>query len=100
MIISIFSKKLTENLRLCECRWLVCLEKIKKNSNNLTFPNYYFWRTQDKKEIDLLEEIDGKISAYEIKLKKEKVKEPKIFKETYPNSSFTTINKNNFIEFL
>lgn len=78
----------------------IIVEKIKKNSNNLTFPNYYFWRTQDKKEIDLLEEIDGKISAYEIKLKKEKVKEPKIFKETYPNSSFATINKNNFIEFL
>ena len=78
----------------------IIVEKIKKNSNKLIYPNYYFWRIQNKKEIDLLEEIDGKIFAYEIKLNKENVKEPKIFKETYSNSSFITINKNNFIDFL
>ena len=78
----------------------VIVEKIKYNANNLIYPNYYFWRTKEQKEIELLEEIDGKIYAYEIKINKDKVKEPKIFKDTYINSSFNIINKNNFVDYL
>jgi len=42
-------------------------EVIKANSNNQVFSNFYFWRTYDGAEIDLVEEIDGKITAYEFK---------------------------------
>lgn len=77
----------------------VIVEKIKYNANNLIYPNYYFWRTKEQKEIDFLEEIDGKILAYEIKINKDKIKEPKVFKDTYINSSFNIINKNNFVDY-
>ena len=77
----------------------IIVEKIKHNANNSIYPNYYFWRTQTNKEIDFLQEIDGKINAYEIKYGKDKISEPKIFKEAYPNSSFDLINKNNFLNF-
>lgn len=76
----------------------IIVEKIKHNANNLLYPSYYFWRTKEQKEIDFLEEIDGKIFAYEIKINKDKVKEPKLFKDTYTNSAFSIINKINFIE--
>ena len=42
-------------------------EIIKANSNNQVFSNFYFWRTYDGAEIDLVEEVDGKITAYEFK---------------------------------
>ena len=59
-------------------------------------PNSYFWRTHDKKEIDYLEEYNGKITGYEFKWQKNKMKIPAEFLETYKNSSIAIINKNNF----
>ena len=34
-------------------------ERIKYNNNRLAYCNYYFWRTHDSQEIDLIEEADG-----------------------------------------
>ncbi len=42
-------------------------EILKANSNNRLFSNFYFWRTYDGAEIDLVEESDGKIGAWEFK---------------------------------
>ena len=35
--------------------------------NGLIWVNSWFWRTKDQKEIDYLEESDGKLKAYEFK---------------------------------
>lgn len=40
-------------------------EYLKSNENKAIFSNYYFWRTYDGAEIDLVEERDGKIFAFE-----------------------------------
>ena len=56
----------------------------------------YFWRTWDKQEIDLVEEKGGKLLAYEIKWNKGRRKPPKAWAQTYPNSSFHTITKDNY----
>ena len=63
-------------------------------------PNYYFWRTHDKKEIDFLEDYNGKLTGYEIKWKIKKKKPPKIFLESYPNSSVRYIDRENFESFI
>ena len=76
------------------------LERIKRNSNNRIFANYYFWRTYDQKEIDYIEERNGKLSAFEFKWKKDKQKPPREFLETYPNSEFKTVNKDNYWDFV
>ena len=76
------------------------LERIKRNSNNRIFANYYFWRTYDQKEIDYIEERNGKLSAFEFKWKKDKQKPPQEFLDTYENSEFKIVNKNNYWEFL
>ncbi len=60
----------------------------------------YFWRNYNKSEIDLLEEYNGKLHAYEIKWNKDKVKPPLNFMETYNNSEFNLINKKNYYDFL
>jgi uncharacterized protein len=79
---------------------LMIVEKIKKNSYHKIYANLYFWRTYDQKEIDLIEERDGKFFAYEFKWKKDRVKEPKEFLANYANSEFQVINKDNYGKFL
>lgn len=61
--------------------------------------NNYFWRTYDQQEIDLIEEKNGKLFAFEIKWKKEKKSSPKIWQETYPNSEWQSVNRENFLDF-
>jgi len=75
-------------------------ERLKKQMYLDTFSNSYFWRTYDQQEIDMIEEIDGKISAYEFKLGDKEVKAPKAFRVHYPDASFQTINRSNFFNFL
>lgn len=77
------------------------IERIKKQHYKKIYTNNYFWRTYDKQEIDLIEERDGKLFGYEFKWNaNKKARIPKIFLETYKNSSVETINPDNFLEFL
>ena len=76
------------------------MERIKKNEYDRRHVNTYFWRTYDQKEIDYIEEIDGKLYAFEFKWNETMVKPPKIFMDTYPESEFKVISKNNLFEFI
>lgn len=76
------------------------IERMKANSYNNLVWNYYFWRTYDQKEIDLIEERDGKLFGYEFKWGNKTNTAPSDWKETYPGSEFTTINQNNYSEFI
>lgn len=46
---------------------LIILEKIKENYNNLYLRNYYYYRTSNGVEVDLIEEDSINLNAYEIK---------------------------------
>lgn len=76
------------------------MERIKRNHYNNIFANYYFWRTYDKKEIDFIEERDGKLMAFEFKWRSEKSKEPKEFLQTYSSGEFKVVSKKNIWEFV
>jgi predicted AAA+ superfamily ATPase len=76
------------------------MERLKTKSYKRIFANDYFWRTYDRQEIDLIEERDGKLFAYEFKWQAKNVKAPKAFAEAYPDSEFQVISKDNFLEFL
>ncbi len=75
-------------------------ERIKFVSYSGIHCNRYFWRTYDKQEIDLIEEREGKLSAYEFKWKNEKVKIPAAWEKAYPDSSFKVISINNYSDWL
>jgi len=75
-------------------------ERKKMNHYRQRLVNYYFWRTYDQKEIDLIEEADGKLSGFEMKWRHGKTKIPKEFLNTYKNSSFETITSDNYLEFI
>lgn len=62
--------------------------------------NYYFWRTYDRKEIDLIEERDGKLSCFEFKWSGKRVKEPRMFFEMYDNAEFSVVSPDNYLDFI
>ena len=75
-------------------------ERIKFQSYSGIHCNRYFWRTYDKQEIDLIEEKEGKLSAYEFKWKNEDIKIPAAWEKAYPDSSYKVISINNYGEWL
>jgi predicted AAA+ superfamily ATPase len=55
--------------------------------------NAFFWRTIGQQEIDLIEEYDGKLHAYEFKWNSAKtIKPTRTFTNAYPGSSFEVIS--------
>jgi len=59
-------------------------ERKKLNSYQGFYGSSYFWRTQQQQEIDYIEEIDGKISAFEFKWNpNKKPRFPVTFTKTY-----------------
>lgn len=75
-------------------------ERIKINNNHGNDYNIYFWRTHNKKEIDYIEEKNGMLYGYEIKLGSGKSSGAKLFLDTYVNSEFKIIKKDNYNEFI
>jgi predicted AAA+ superfamily ATPase len=76
------------------------MERLKTKSYRRIFSNDYFWRTYDQQEVDLVEDRDGKLYAYEFKWNPRKAKAPKAWTDAYPDSEFLVISKENFLDFL
>jgi predicted AAA+ superfamily ATPase len=73
-------------------------ELHKKNLARTEYNNFYFWRSYNGEEIDLLIERDGRIIGYECKWKSEKKFLAR--SENAPVSSISVITTTNFAEFL
>ncbi len=78
----------------------IITERRKLHENRLEPRNMYFWRTYDQKEVDLIEESGGRLSAFEIKWSRKKSKVCRLWEETYPGSSVRTINSENYLSFI
>ena len=77
-------------------------ERVKNNAYHNKNAKYYFWRTTQKQEIDFIEEIDGKLFAYEFKYnpKKMQTKCPLTFSNNYPEIPFNVVTKENYLDFI
>lgn len=76
------------------------MERLKKQSYLKIFANNYFWRTYTKKEIDWVEEREGKLFGYEFKWGNKSTKAPKDWLNTYQNANFEIINQTNYLAFI
>ena len=76
------------------------VERIKKQSYHQIYANNYFWRTWNQKEIDWVEERDGKLFGYEFKWKNKPLKAATAWSENYPDASLEIIDKENYLEFV
>lgn len=77
----------------------IIVERLKYLNYTNQASNSYFWRTYTGAELDYIEEKNGKLYAYEIKLNKPKKRAPQTWIENYGNY-FECITKNNFWEFV
>lgn len=76
-------------------------ERIKRHSFNQWTGNMHFWRTHTKQEIDLIEEENENLNAFEFKFNpKKKVKAPALWQKAYPKSSFSIIDQENYLNFI
>jgi hypothetical protein len=75
-------------------------EKLKRNFYLKEDATFYFWRTYDQKEIDLIEEKSGNLAAIEIKYSKSAVKCPESFRQAYPEAKFMVANRDNAFDML
>lgn len=76
------------------------MERLKKQEYQRIFSNNYFWRTYDQKEIDLIEDRGGRLYAFEFKYGSKKIKAPGQWQNAYPDSEFSLVTPENFLEFL
>ena len=76
------------------------IERLKRQEYLREQANNYFWRTYSQKEIDLVEEREGKLFGYEMKWGAARAKPPKEWLEAYPNASWQLINRENYLELI
>ncbi len=76
-------------------------ERKKLNHYQRRFANHWFWRTRTGQELDYLEEINGKLTAFEFKWNaNKKVRVPMSFANHYPESDFKVITPENYMSFV
>jgi uncharacterized protein len=78
----------------------IITERMKRQEYLRKVTNSYFWRTYDKKEIDLVEERQGRLFGYEVKWKKERVKIPRDWTSGYPDAAFEVSHRENYLKFI
>ena len=76
-------------------------ERMKRNHYSGHYCNSFFWRTTLKQEIDLIEESDGAMTAFEMKWNpSKKVLFSKSFTEAYNVKETVVISPDNYLEYL
>ena len=69
-------------------------ERRKADFDDALHKDFYFWRTYDKQEIDLIEENAGRLTALEFKWGK-LPGVPKVFQAAYPHAEYHVVNREN-----
>ena len=79
----------------------IVAERVKMCNNKQTYSNHWFWRTKQQSEIDLIEETDGKLNAFEFKWNvNRKCSVPLSFAQSYPEATFRVVTPDTIEEFL
>ena len=77
------------------------MERVKQAGNHRRFKGFYFWRTYDQQEIDLVEDIDGGLTGFECKWSpKSRLRAPKDWQQSYPNAGFEVASRENWMGYL
>lgn len=78
------------------------VERLKYNHYADRLVKMYFWRTSDKQEIDYIEECNGELHLFEMKWneKKQQVRLPNQFLETYHPQRTDIVTPENYLPFL
>ncbi len=75
-------------------------ERIKQNHFLGLHKEFYFWRTYEGQEIDLIEESNEGLHAFEFKWGGKTPKAPGIFMKTYTTATYSVISPDNYLNFV
>jgi hypothetical protein len=76
-------------------------ERMKQLEYTPEYANFYFWRTYDQQEIDLVEERGEELRALEFKWAPRRTQSaPKAWRTTYPGGSYSVITPENYQDLL
>lgn len=78
----------------------IIAERMKQKHYRSELTGFYFWRTYDGQEIDLVETNADSINAFEFKWKEKKVKVPGGWQKAYPQAEFTVIHPENYLNWI
>jgi len=78
----------------------VIAERLKWLHYRQTLASLYFWRTYTGAEIDIVEEREGRLFAYECKWSKPRGRLPESFLAAYPGTSFEIITRESYRAYL
>lgn len=78
----------------------IVMERIKKLSYQQIFSRNYFWRAYSDQKIDWVEERESGLYGYTIKWQNMKTKVPTEWRRAYPQSEFSIIHPNNYLDFI
>lgn len=76
------------------------VERLKTQEYKGIYANNYFWRTWEQKEVDWVEEREGKIFGYEFKYSNSGTKIPRTFLNAYPEAQGEVVTRENYLDFL
>lgn len=78
------------------------VERLKRNADHRFFPEYFFWRSYTKQEIDLIEEANGERNGFEFKYTKDSVSKAvrNAFVTDIKGNNLVVINRENFLDFV
>jgi len=76
------------------------VERIKYRTYTGMYGNMYFWRTYSQQEIDLIEDYDGQLHAYEFKYGLKTPGAPSEWAEAYADATYKVINRENYLSFI
>lgn len=76
----------------------IFMELLKKSNLSGSFDSYYFWRTHTGQEVDIIKESNGTLEAIECKWSQGASSAPQLWRDTYPESTWKVINKDNYLD--
>lgn len=79
----------------------VMMERLKMRAYKSMYGDVYFWRMYGGKEIDIIEEREGKLFGYEVTWStKDKKRPPKEWTATYKNATYAVVTRENYVDFV
>lgn len=79
---------------------MMITERLKKKTYQQIHTHDYFWRTYSQKEIDLIEERDGRLFAFEFKWRDRAYTPPPEWTSGYPGVEVELITRSNYLPFV
>lgn len=76
------------------------VERLKTQTYRREGANRYFWRTYTGAEIDYVEERNGQLEGFEFKFNQKNARIPQSWLENYPEATFQTVNRENYLNFV